>query len=271
MIGVHMIVDVHAHIFPDKIAIRAIESLAANSGDYKPFGDGTLDNLLINMNEADIDLAFVANIATKPQQFKSIMDWSVSIRSDKILPLGSVHPQSKDYEKEITSLLDNGFCGIKLHPLYQEFYVDDKKILHFFQALEQSGMFVLMHSGNDIAFPGDDNASPARMARLLESVPSLDIIAAHMGGWDVWDAVLSDLAGANCWFDTSFVSHIDTDLIYKIVQKHGVDKIVFGSDFPWQRQDSQVNFIKTMFDKTEDCDKIFSGNILKLLKKYKVG
>ena len=265
-----MIIDVHAHIFPDKIAARAIESLAAKSGDYKPFGDGTLDNLLANMNEAAIDLAFAANIATSPKQFKSIVDWSISIRSDKIFPLGSVHPESNDFEGEISCLLDNGFTGIKLHPLYQEFYVDDKKVLPFFKALEQSGMFVLMHAGNDIAFPGDDHASPARMARLIERVPSLDIIAAHMGGWEVRDAVLSDLAGAPCWFDTSFIAHIDRDLICRIVEKHGMYKIVFGSDFPWQRQKSQIDFIRAMFEKSEDCDKILSGNILDLLNKHGV-
>ncbi|MDA3900913.1 MAG: amidohydrolase family protein [Spirochaetes bacterium] len=262
-----MIIDVHAHIFPDKIASKAIGSLAANSGEYKPFGDGTLENLLVNMDRAGVDTAFVANIATKPQQFKPIIDWSVSIRSERIFPLGLVHPESPDFATEISSLVENGFCGVKLHPLYQDFYVDDKQIVPFFKELEQSGMFVLLHAGNDIAYPDADNASPVRIARLLDRVPSLDVIAAHMGGWEVWEQVSDDLAGANCWFDTSFITHIDKDLVCKIIEKQGTDRIVYGSDFPWQDQKDQIDYIRSIFS-ADDTQKILSGNILMLLKKH---
>lgn len=261
-----MIIDVHAHVFPDSLAPRALAALTENAGDYKPFTDSTLAGLIASMDVSGIDRSWIASIATKPAQAASILKWSQTISTERILPLGSVHPRSPDFEREIMAYKDAGFSGIKLHPLYQDFFVDDPALDSFFSALEQSGMFLLLHGGYDIGFPGMDNASPERIARLLARFPILPLIVAHFGGWEVWPEVFKYLAGLSCYFDTSFIGEVPPDLRDAIFEKHGIDNFVFGTDSPWQDQGEQVHLIKNLPLTTTAKEKIFSLNALRLLE-----
>ncbi len=265
-----MIIDVHTHIFPDELAARAMGSLVNTSGDYKPFGDGTLANLLAMMDRSGIEQAWVANIATKPSQSAPILEWSKSIRSERIIPLCSVHPESPNRAEELARFREAGFAGIKLHPMYQEFNLDDPDIITFFREIAQSGMFVLTHAGADIAYPGADNASPRRLSRLLERVDGLDLIAAHLGGWEVWDEVLADLAGANCWFDISFLPHIEPSVRDRIIHKQGAGRLLFGSDFPWQDPVCLVSALNDIGLAESDLSAILSGNARDLLARHAV-
>lgn len=259
------IIDVHAHAFPDTLAERAIMSLAENSGDYQPTTDGTVIGLLSSMDKAGVETAWIANIATKPAQAKAILDWSLTIRSPRIVPLGSVHPKSPAFEEEIAAFASAGFPGIKLHPLYQDFFVDDLALEPFFSAIELSGMFVLMHSGYDIAFPGAQNASPKRLRNLIERHPDMDVIMAHLGGWDDWTSVLSDLAGSHCYFDASFLSEVEPGVRDSIFVKHGFDRILFGTDVPWQDQEEAVDFVMSLGLSDGDLEKILYKNAERLV------
>ncbi len=261
-----MIIDVHTHIFPDSLARRALASLTETSGDYLPHTDSTLAGLLESMDRAGIDMAWIASIATKSAQAAAILEWSLSIRSPRIIPLGSVHPLSPGFEREIENFRSAGFRGIKLHPLYQNFFVDDAALEPFFAALERSGMFVLLHGGYDISFPGDDKASPRRIVTLLERFPDMILIAAHFGGWRVWDDVAAMLAGTPCYFDTSFMSEVPPRLRDSIIERHGTDRLLFATDSPWQEQDAQIRFLKSLSLNKAEEEKIFFRNALALME-----
>ncbi len=263
-----MIIDVHAHAFPDSLAPKAMSSLTNASGDYRPFGDGTVASLLSGMDAAGIDRAFIANIATRPAQVGSILEWSLEARSDRVLPLASAHPESPAFAEEIARFREAGFSGVKLHPQYQNFNLDDARVLPFFRELEKSGMFVLLHAGFDIAYPGADNAAPTRMRALLDRVPDLEVIAAHLGGWNDWEAVERDLAGAKCLFDTSFIAHVEPRLRDRIIDRHGADRIVFGSDFPWQPLAPQLDLVRSLPLPAADIEKILGGNAAALLRRH---
>lgn len=89
------IIDFHTHAFPDEIAERAIKKLEEKS-QVKACLNGTLDNLLRSMDKSQIAKSVLCNIATKPEQFNSIIKWSDKIRSERIIPLPSVHPDDKE-------------------------------------------------------------------------------------------------------------------------------------------------------------------------------
>lgn len=235
-----MTIDVHAHAFPDKLAEKALTALAEHSGDYRPHTDGTIAGLTASMDAAGIDTALIANIATKPAQAEPILAWSRAIRSPRIVPLGSVHPAGSGFREEIAAVRKAGLPGIKLHPMYQDFTVDDPALTPFFRAIEEQEQFVLLHAGYDIAFPGDTRAMPYRIARLAERHPRLTIIAAHMGGWQTWDEVLETLAGAPVYLDTSFLEEMAPEQLKPLVRKHGAGRFVFGTDSPWLRQKEEA-------------------------------
>ncbi|HEY1406982.1 MAG TPA: amidohydrolase family protein, partial [Spirochaetota bacterium] len=241
-----MIIDVHTHAFPDEIAPRALEALTKNSGDYKPVIGGTIDILLASMNEAGVDRSFVANIATKPEQSRAILSWSKKIASERIIPLGSVHPKSMNWEEEIDAIADSGLPGVKFHPHYQSFNVDDSRIYPLYEKLASRNLFALFHAGYDIAFPGAEEASPDRFVRVRKDIPSLEMIMAHVGGWRAWDRVAREIAGLDIYLDTSFIHELDQSHREDIFSLHSDELILFGSDSPWTSQKESVEMIRRL-------------------------
>ena len=127
-----MLIDSHIHVFPDALAPKVIPKLAAISG-YDNQTDGTLASTLEKMREWGVDKGVFFSIATKPSQQKSINDFCASIASDTVIPFGSVHPDAPDWEPELERIAALGLRGIKLHPDYQDFDMDEPRVLPIFK------------------------------------------------------------------------------------------------------------------------------------------
>ena len=260
-----MIIDIHTHAFPDFLAQRALAVLAEKSGPYQPVLDGTIRGLLQSMDEARVTRACVASIATRPQQAAAILAWSREIASDRIVPLGSVHPRSPAWEQEIDAIADTGLVGIKLHPHYQSFVVDETRYFAFYEKLASRRLFVLFHAGYDIAFPEDECAAPERLARVHDAIPNLVMIAAHVGGWHAWGRVLKHLVGRSVFLDTSFVQEVAAPVLEQILSRHDRQRILFGSDTPWLPQSESVEHVLRLPIDADYKDQIFQRNALALL------
>ena len=59
-----MIIDFHTHVFPDKVAAKALPKLAAGSGGMEPVYDATVDGLESFLSKNGIDKAVALNIST---------------------------------------------------------------------------------------------------------------------------------------------------------------------------------------------------------------
>lgn len=259
-----MIFDVHTHAFPDFLAGKAMAALSEPLGDWKPTRDGTLASLTASMDAAGVHRAFLANIATRPEQAKTILRWSLQIRNDRILPLGSIHPGSTNWEQELEAFAQAGFPGLKLHPQYQGFVLDAAELMPIYRRAAQLGLFVLFHAGFDIAFPGNDHASPKRLARVRTEVDDLVMIAAHLGGWQAWDEVEEHLVGREIYLDTSYVHQLPPKQLERIFNRHSQDRIVFGSDTPWLSQKDCVARVRNLPITQTAVSKILGGNALSL-------
>ena len=66
-----MIIDMHTHTFPTKIAQNAVHDLEQRS-KTQAVANGTQDELLEQMNEAGVDISVIAPVATSPKQVESI-------------------------------------------------------------------------------------------------------------------------------------------------------------------------------------------------------
>jgi len=234
-------IDVHTHAFPDKLAGRAIETLELMC-PWKAIGDGTIDGLLRSMDQADIDVSVVCNIATKPNQVRNIFKWCKQIHSDRIEPLASVHPKTKRPGKWLAKFARAGLAGIKLHPMYQEFCLDDASLEEVYQAATEYGLIVATHCGQDIGFPPDDDrASPRRAARVLDRHPKLKLLCTHMGGWKSWDEVDKHLIGRDVYLETSFsLAHMEPERAASMIARHGPGRVMLGSDWPWSAQEDEI-------------------------------
>ena len=260
------IIDFHAHAFPDAIAARAISQLE-HGGGVKAFLDGTVSSLLASMDSAGIRASVICSIATKPEQFDPILNWSKAIASPRIVPLPSIHPKGPDPVGQARQVAEAGLRGIKLHPYYQDFDIDDEALFPLYRALDALGLFVVCHTGFDFAFPRQRRADPVRILRVLERVPSLRLITSHMGAWDDWDEVEKHLLGKPITMDISLsIELLGRERARAMLTSHPADRILLGSDSPWSSQSETIRLLRSLGLGGELETKILGENAESLLE-----
>jgi predicted TIM-barrel fold metal-dependent hydrolase len=259
------IIDFHTHAFPDSIADRAVATLEQNAG-VKAILDGRISSLVASMDSSGIDKSVVCSIATKPAQYAPIMEWSMAVRSDRIIPLPSVHPADPEYASKIRIIKTEGFKGIKLHPYYQDFVIDEDRLLSMYEVVCRENLIVVMHTGYDIAFPRIRRADPAGIAKVCEKFPELKLVTTHLGAWEQWPEVESGLAGKPIYMEISFsMEYIDSDPVRDILMKHPKDYILFGTDSPWTDQAKTLSAYRKLGLGDEKDEAVLGGNAQRLL------
>jgi hypothetical protein len=227
------LLDFHVHAFPDDLATAALARLSATSG-LTPAAGGSLADLLACMDRDGVGVAVVHAVATHPRQAAPILRWAREIRSPRVVPFPSVHPASDSVLGELEDIAREGFAGIKLHPQYQGFAPDEERMDPIYRECARLGLAVLFHMGHDASFPPSDVASPARLLSVRRRHPRLVLVAAHLGGWRQWEEAAASLLGEDIYLDTAFTRfHLPDDLARTILLGHRPDRILFGSDFPW--------------------------------------
>jgi len=241
------IIDVHTHAFPDSLAARAMQALKDDAEGATAYLDGTLGALLGSMDAAGIERAVVASIATKPEQFPSILRWSKAIASDRIIPFPSIHPADPQVAERVRELAAEGLQGLKLHPYYQGFDLDDPQLLPLYEAIQRSGLILLCHTGFDFAFPRVRRCDPARIVRLVEAFPELKLVTSHLGAWEDWEEVQKHLVGKPVYMETSFsFEPPHRERSREILLAHPQERLLFGTDSPWRSQAETIEAIRSL-------------------------
>lgn len=238
------IIDTHAHIYPNKIARKA----AASIGDFYSIPmdlDGTVGELLRAGEEAGITRHLVHSVAVTWERVAAINDFiarSVEEHPDRFIGFGTMHPDHPEMEKELDRILSLGLRGVKLHPDFQHFCLDDPAAIRLFEAMAERGLPLLVHTG-DSRYPYSE---PERMARALDHVPSLRAICAHLGGWSVWNDAWKLLAGrSNVYVDcSSSLYALEPEEAVKIIHRYGAKQVFFGTDYPmWKPREEVARFM----------------------------
>jgi len=261
-----VIIDFHTHVYPDSVAASVVAAVTQRS-HITAYADGTVRGLLDSMDRAAIDISVVCTVVTRPQQVTRVHRWLQRIKTPRIHPLATLHPRSRHKGERAEELWRQGYKGFKLHPDYQSFYVDDRRMYPLYEAAEAVGMFLLFHAGVDRGLPDPIHCTPRRLRRVHEAFPRLVIIAAHFGGEDVYDETEEYLLGHDIYFDTSFVLRkMPVGLIRRIFERHSVERILFATDSPWADQKEELEyFLRLPFLTAEAKDKVLSANGQRLL------
>ncbi|MDD2955507.1 MAG: amidohydrolase family protein [Oscillospiraceae bacterium] len=228
-----MLLDFHIHVFPEKVAQKAIPRLAATCGQT-PLTDGTLPDTLRLMERDGVDAGVFLNIATRPSQQRTINESCLAMRSSRVIPFGSVHPDAPDAVEELEWLQAHGVPGVKLHPDYQEFFVEEERLRPIYEACQRLGLILVLHAGWDPLSPDCIHCRPEPCARILDEFPGLTLVLAHLGGMALWDDVERFLVGKKVYFDTACMEDkISPERFARIIRAHGAGQILFASDCPW--------------------------------------
>ncbi len=260
------IIDFHTHAFPDSLASKAMKALSDEVPGVPYFLDGRVRSLLKSMDRAGIERSVVASIATRAKQFEPILQWSCEIRSERLIPFPSVHPGDRDVAGRVRQIADEGFAGIKMHPYYQQFDMDEPRMDEFYSAASERQLAVLMHTGFDIAFERVDRAGPGRIMNVIGRFPELKLVTTHMGAWQQWDEVAKKVTGEDVYIETSYsLDDVDKETAKKIFFSHPKEKIIFGTDSPWADQCEEIDKIKKLNLGKDFEDMVFCKNALRLL------
>ena len=264
-----MIIDFHTHIFPDRIAKKTIEFLETE-GHIKAFTDGTLEGLKRSMKESGIDRSVVLPVVTRPEQFESVNTYAAEITGrEGIISFGGIHPDTEDYKDKLLRIKELRLLGIKLHPDYQNTFIDEPKMIRIIDYATELGLIVLIHAGLDIGLPDPVHCSPERIVNMLEQIKCNEakIVLAHTGGYERWDEVEEHLVGKNVYFDISFsLGKISDEQFLRIVNNHGADRILFASDSPWAGQEETYEHLRKLPFTEEEMERILWQNAEELLE-----
>ncbi|NCC24508.1 MAG: amidohydrolase [Deltaproteobacteria bacterium] len=258
-------IDVHTHVFHPKIAAKVLDQLRGHY-DITPVGSGLAEDLIKRMDRAGVAMAVVHTAATSPDQVIPANNWALSLKSayPRLIPFGTVHPGFHGWPSELDRLEQAGVIGIKLHPDFQGFSLDDASLHPILKELR--GRFLVMVHVGDRLPPDKNPSSPEKLARLLERFPGLTVIAAHFGGYLHWDQVPEHLAGKDLYIDTSSTLAFASDAqIESIINKHPLDRFLFGSDYPLFDPSDELEALGRRCAMAEKDLKCLAGNAARLL------
>jgi len=261
-----MKIDFHTHIYPDPVALKTVAAIRQRAG-VEAYTDGTLEGLKKSMAAAGIDLSVVAAVATRPEQVASIQRWLAAIRRPGIETLATMHPADPLNAGQMKLLKRDGFRGFKLHPDYQDFFVDEPRMYPLYEAAAAEGLFILFHAGMDRGLPHPVHATPKRLAAVHKAIPELCMVVAHLGGEEAYEETVVHLLGRNLYMDTSFVLRkMPRAFRERILREHPSDRLLFASDSPWTDQGEELQFLLQLPFLTEsDKEKICFSNAARLL------
>ena len=277
-----MIIDFHTHVYPEKIAARTLAALTDSASNVRAHTDGTLQGLLCSMKSSGIDRSVILPVATRKGQFDSINAYAKKINDSDapLISFGGIHPDDDEVEQKLRFLKDSGFKGIKIHPDYTGTFIDDERYIRIISECVRLGLIVVTHAGKDPAF-SVIHCPPVRGRVMLDKVSSLTgfkkpfFVFAHLGGENLGE-VEHFLAGQNCYLDIScafgcfgdFTENTDDDVV-RIIRRHGVEKMLFATDSPWNEQKDYVAHFKSLKGLSDsEKDMILHGNAECLLTSF---
>ena len=264
-----MIIDFHVHVFPDSLAPKALHSLNAD-GSKPMYTDATVQDTLTHMKQWGVDRFVMLRVATKPTQPKHVNEWILQQQAqhpDCITGFGALHPDMPDVLEELSRLKSLGFKGIKLHPDFQNFMIDEERLFPIYDACSQLNLMVLFHCGFDAVSPNLIHAPPHRTARVAELFPHLTMVCAHFGGYEQWQEVLDVLAGKPVYLDTAYCAHtMSPKMAETLISKHGADHILFASDCPWDNPADTIRMIDQLSLSDDAKEAILGENARRLLQ-----
>ena len=264
-----MRVDVHTHVWPDRIAEAVLQSMNAGFG-FEAIAANTVDGIKTHMRASGIDKSVVLGVVDRPDQVIRANNWLISIQDEMLVPFGALHPNLENKAQEVRRLRENAIKGIKLHPMMNTFFPDDPSMFPVYEEMGED-MVLAIHSGS---FPGTGPsetiyASPDRIMNVVRRFPRLKIIALHLGGFYMLDEAERELIGReNVIIDTTWppsLREVAPDTLNAIINKQGVQKVCLGTDYPLASQEAESNYIDSLPFSDSEKEGILGENARRLI------
>ncbi|MBE1536970.1 amidohydrolase family protein [Actinomadura algeriensis] len=259
-----MIIDAHSHVWPDEIAAAAL------GGNRVPGltarGDGTVGGLTAAMDRTGVDVSCCLGIANRAKHVDKVNAFVAGLASDRRIAFGTVHVDLP-VEENIASLDRHGVTAVKIHPLFQNFALDDPRLQEIFEAFGDR-IAVIAHVGAG----GDERTNalsgPGMIADIARRFPALRLVACHFGGYRILDEAEEILRGTDVVLETSWppsLGELAPERVRRIIRDHGADRIVFGSDWPMTDPGEEIAAIEALGLTDDETKSVLGGTMARVL------
>lgn len=260
------IINAHCHIYPEKIAEKAVLGIR-DFYDLDMSLNGKLDDLIRDGDSVGVNHYLVHSVATTPKQVKSINEFiaeAVNSHPDLFTGFGTLHPDSTDIEGDLDYLLSLGLKGVKLHPDFQQFAMNDECAFKIGEAVRKANVPMLVHCG-DFRY---NYSNPDHIKAFLDKFPEITFIGAHFAGWSVWEEATEKLAGTpNLYVDlSSSLYALSPQTALKLIHAYGSDRVLWGTDYPMWESASEMEYFNKIDLSDEERSQILYENAAKILE-----
>ncbi|MDA4112259.1 MAG: amidohydrolase family protein [Thaumarchaeota archaeon] len=233
----HQAIDCHVHVWPDALLQKNLETIKTQSG-ISPAFDGTIFTLRGSMAKSGISTSIVNNLVLRIDLMRKANDWTAQAVSNHkdLVGMGWIIAGAPESADEVTRCVrELGFKGIKIHLSHSKIFPGDSSNYQIYEKISELGIPVLFHCGkNPYSRTSETQFSvPSGFRSVLSSFSRMKVILGHLAGYeDFPDDALEVLSSfRNVRADTAVRSPSGVN-ISELVSIIGIDKFVFGSDFP---------------------------------------
>lgn len=261
-----MIIDSHTHVWPDKIAEIALGANANALPDLTATGDGTVGGLMSDMEQSGVAMSCCLAVANLPRQVDRVNEWVASLASPQRIPFGTVHVDLS-VEENIASLQRNGIRAVKVHPLFQNYALDDHRLWDIFDAFG-SDFTVITHVGAGGSSEVNQLATPGMIRDIAKQFPQLRLIACHFGGYKLFDDAREILSGVDVVLETSWpptLAGLRPEKVRRLIRDHGAERVVFGSDWPMTTPSKEIETLDALGLSDDEIKLILGGTMARML------
>ncbi|WP_028654559.1 amidohydrolase family protein [Nocardioides sp. J54] len=259
-----MIIDAHAHVWPDKIAELALS--ANRLPELNARGDGTVSGLEADMAASGVSVSCCLGIANEARHVDSVNRFVAGLTSDTRFGFGTVHVDLS-VEENMASLRRHGVRAVKIHPLFQGFALDDPRLWSIFEAFGDE-IAVITHVGEGGSPEANRLSSPKMIADIARQFPALRLMACHFGGYKILDDAEEMLNGADVVLETSWPPSLSTlrpERVRDLIRRHGAERIVFGSDWPMTSPADEIKAIDSLGLSDDETKLVLGGTLARVL------
>lgn len=223
-------IDFHCHVYPDAIAPKAADSIRKFYHLGDDYMDGRVETLLKYGTQAGVEKFVLLPVSLRPTNTRHINDFIIEevAKQSRFFGYGTIHAGMQDLCEEVEYIMDHGLLGIKMHTDCQVFPIDDPRLFPVYDMV-QDKLPILFHMGDQRY----DYSHPARLRKVLDLFPKLQVIAAHFGGYSMYDTAAELLYDKDCFFDvSSSLMFMEKGVAESYINRHGAERFVYGSDYP---------------------------------------
>lgn len=199
---------------------------------------------------------------------------------DHFLAFGTIDFSKDDLVGQVEEICQLGFAGIKMHPAFQKFKVDEDRACQVYAAAQKYGLPISFHTG--IHWHRISSYNTLLYGEVAYKFPELKICMEHVGGYSFFNEAVAVMcnnpktvyAGLTSVFDRekNRFWYLGKEKVKDLIWLCGIDKCIFGLDFPYNSAEKIADAMNQMQEciaelgmGEEELQKVFGGNLMRMI------